>query len=127
METLDLNKDNKKTNEEILLEIKGEYPKFKIFWEEILKQTKNSKGQVYSGTNPSPLNVVRFFAAKLATIKRWNDLYVSMLDENPKAEMPVKVYQDCMGMLQNTMGEAGDVYFGETEIINKEGKIRSLD
>jgi len=115
-----------KTNQEIIAETRKEYPKFKNFWDDVLKQAKEKHSSgIYLGDNPAPLHIVCFFASKLTTIKRWNDLYITNgLEEDPKAEMPVIVYKNCMNMLQRAMGEASDFYHGEMEILDDEGRIK---
>ncbi len=117
--------ENKKTNKEMVNEIRKEYPKFKIFWNAVLEQVREGKGQIYFGDNPSPLYVARFIASKLSTVKEWNDIYVRGKDENLENEMPVSVHKNCMNMLQQALGFASDVYYGETEILNQDGKINS--
>ncbi len=109
----------------MLTEIRKEYPKFKDFWDKVLEQTREGKNSVYLAENPSPLHVVRLFASQLTSIKHLTGVYVSELEENEKAEMPVKTYQDCMSILQKAMGEASDIYYGENEILDKEGRLIS--
>lgn len=114
--------ENKKSNQEMIKELKEEYPKFKIFWNAILEQVRNNKGQYYFGDNPSPLNVARFFASDLQSIKIQMQPYQA--DENDyAAEMPVKLHENSMSILQRTMGKASDVYYGEVEILDKDGRI----
>jgi len=113
----------KKTNREMIKELKTEYPKFKIFWNSILEQARENKGLIYYGDNPSPLYIARFFASPLQSMKIEMAVYNSAFRENPQAEMPVKKHNDFMSLLQQTLGKAHDVYYEETEILDKDGRI----
>lgn len=118
--------EKKNHNQALLEEIKTEYPKFKNFWEAVLGQSEANKTGLYLGNNPSPLYVARFFASKLSIIKEMSGAYVDNLDENPNTVMPAVIYKQCMSKLQNTMGEASDFYYGETEILDSEGKFKRI-
>jgi hypothetical protein len=110
----------------MLIELKKEYPKFAVFWNKILEQTKENKGEIYSGDNLSPLNVVRMFSSKLQSIKIEMQGYNYAYEKDPQATMPVKSHNDFMSILQKTIGKASDVYYGETEILDKNGKINNI-
>lgn len=126
MEGLNNGIESKKTNQEIVLEIKKEYPKFKIFWNAILEQVKENKGSIYVGDNPSPLYVTRYLASKLQGMKIEMQHYESSLRENSQAEMPVHLHKAFMSLLQQTLGTASDVYYGETDILDEKGRIKEI-
>ena len=117
--------NEKKTNVEMVAEIKKEYPKFKLFWDAVVEQTKNGKGEIHFGELPGPLNVVRLLASDLNNIKHLAGSYTSEFETNKDAMMPVQNYKQCMDILQRTLGRASDIYHGEIEILGKNGRLIS--
>lgn len=119
------NENNKEIvrNKEILEAIRTEYPKFKDFWNAVMEQVKENKGEVFLGENLSPLNVVRLFASKIQGIKIEMAPYRAEHDENSAAMMPVKTHDQMMNILQGVLGTASDTYYGERNVVDDQGKL----
>lgn len=111
------NQEKIKTNKELINEIKIECPKFEIFWNKILEQSRLNKGEIRID-NPSPLKVYRFIASKMNTIKINQETYVN------EKSIPIEFYSDNMKMLQETMAIAANIYYEGSEILDLDGKIR---